>query len=112
MSLMMMPKTQSAPAGQSPPPDGIRQTESSGRSPLGGALNFPKDKKPKEDMAMAINKQMMFTMPIMTVFIGISLPSGLALYWITTNLFTIGQEFYMRRKRLNPALNQINAQKL
>lgn len=50
--------------------------------------------KKEGDMATTMNKQMMFMMPAMTVFIGISLPSGLALYWIITTVFSIIQQYF------------------
>lgn len=53
-----------------------------------------KGEKKEEDMATSMNKQMMIVMPIMTVFIGISLPSGLALYWIATTVFSIIQQYF------------------
>jgi len=42
-----------------------------------------------ENMMTMMNKQMQFMMPIMTVFIGISLPSGLMLYWFVNLLLTL-----------------------
>jgi YidC/Oxa1 family membrane protein insertase len=41
-----------------------------------------------EDMMAIMNKQMMFMMPIITIIIGISLPSGLVLYWLVMTLVT------------------------
>lgn len=41
-----------------------------------------------ESMMVIMNKQMMFMMPIMTVFIGASLPGGLSLYWFVTTILT------------------------
>lgn len=49
-------------------------------------------------MSGMMGKQMAYLMPAMTVFIAISLPSGLALYWITTTLFAIGQQYIIMRK--------------
>lgn len=46
-----------------------------------------------ESMAAVMNKQMTFFMPLMTLFIGASLPSGLVLYWLVVTLLTIGQQF-------------------
>lgn len=57
-------------------------------------IDEKKDKKKDEDMSVTLNKQMMFMMPAMTVFIGISLPSGLALYWIITTVFSIIQQYF------------------
>ncbi|MDD3102157.1 MAG: YidC/Oxa1 family membrane protein insertase [Patescibacteria group bacterium] len=42
-----------------------------------------------ENMMTMMNKQMQFMMPIMTIFIGISLPSGLMLYWFVNLLLTL-----------------------
>lgn len=45
-----------------------------------------------EGQMAAMNKQMLYMMPLFTVFIGISLPAGLTLYWFLTTLLTIGQQ--------------------
>lgn len=56
-----------------------------------------KDKKTEksEDMQEAMQKQMLFFMPAMTVFIGITLPSGLALYWVATTVFSLVQQYFI-----------------
>jgi YidC/Oxa1 family membrane protein insertase len=41
-------------------------------------------------------KLMVVMMPIMMTFIFFTMPSGLVLYWLTSNLFTIGQKFLMK----------------
>ncbi|MDO8499804.1 MAG: YidC/Oxa1 family membrane protein insertase [bacterium] len=51
-----------------------------------------------EGMAAMMNKQMLYMMPIMTVVIGMSLPAGLALYWLFSTLFTVFQQIYMFKK--------------
>lgn len=48
--------------------------------------------KDEGQMAM-MNKQMIYMMPLMTVFIGISLPAGLTLYWLVMTVLTIGQQW-------------------
>jgi len=45
-----------------------------------------------ENMMASMNKQMMYFMPIMTIVIGTSLPSGLILYWLVTTVLTVGQQ--------------------
>lgn len=45
-----------------------------------------------EDMAAAMNKSMLYLMPIMTVVIGAKFPAGLTLYWVVLNLITILQQ--------------------
>jgi YidC/Oxa1 family membrane protein insertase len=51
-----------------------------------------------ESMAATMNKQMTIFMPLMTIFIGISLPAGLTLYWLVTTLLTGVQQLYIFRK--------------
>jgi YidC/Oxa1 family membrane protein insertase len=43
-------------------------------------------------------KWLMRAMPIFFIFILRNFPSGLFLYWVTTNLWTIGQQIIIRRK--------------
>lgn len=44
------------------------------------------------NMAQAMNKQMLYVMPFLTVFIGMTLPGGLSLYWFATTVLTIAQQ--------------------
>jgi YidC/Oxa1 family membrane protein insertase len=46
-------------------------------------------------------RYMMMALPLVFVFIIIGLPSGVLVYWITTNIWTIGQQYLIRR-RLGP----------
>jgi len=43
-------------------------------------------------------KMIMRAMPVFFIFILRNFPSGLFLYWVTTNLWTIGQQMIIRRK--------------
>ena len=52
-----------------------------------------------EDMTAIMNKQMMYMMPAMTLFIGWNLPAGLTLYWLLTNLAMILQQKLAFRKK-------------
>ncbi|EKD49651.1 MAG: Preprotein translocase subunit YidC [uncultured bacterium] len=60
-----------------------------------------KKKKQQDPMDAASNmtKQMTYFMPIITVFIAVSLPSGLAFYWVVTTLFAIAQQWYIMKKK-------------
>lgn len=61
-----------------------------------------------ENMAAMMNKQMVYLMPIMTIIIGISLPGGLTLYWLTMSLLTVAQQALLLRRlppRLTPQLS-------
>jgi len=54
-----------------------------------------------EDMMAIMNKQMVYMMPALTVFIGLSFPGGLALYWLVTTLLTALQQLYLFKKKEN-----------
>ena len=51
-----------------------------------------------EDMAAMMNKQMVYFMPIFTVFIGATLPAGLTLYWLITTFLMALQQLYFFKK--------------
>lgn len=56
----------------------------------------PKEKKEKvqsEDMAEAMQSQMMLVMPIMVGYFAFVFPVGLSLYWITLNIMSIWQQY-------------------
>lgn len=57
-----------------------------------------------EGMAAAMNKQMMYVMPVVTVFIGFSLPGGLTLYWLVMSLLTVAQQSFFLRKPQPPKI--------
>jgi YidC/Oxa1 family membrane protein insertase len=50
------------------------------------------------DFANIMNKQMLYMGPALTLFIGIKFPAGLALYWLVSTLFAIGQQMYLEKK--------------
>ncbi|MDD4271246.1 MAG: YidC/Oxa1 family membrane protein insertase [Patescibacteria group bacterium] len=52
-----------------------------------------------EDMMAIMNKQMLYIMPALTVFIGLSFPGGLALYWLITTLLTALQQLYLFKQK-------------
>ncbi|TSC53329.1 MAG: preprotein translocase subunit YidC, partial [Parcubacteria group bacterium LiPW_39] len=50
------------------------------------------------DFGSMFGKQMLYFMPLFTVFIAWKLPAGLVLYWIVITLFGIGQQYLVMRK--------------
>jgi YidC/Oxa1 family membrane protein insertase len=52
----------------------------------------------QEDLARNMQVQMKYIFPVMIFFISYNIASAIALYWITSNLFTIGQELYIRKQ--------------
>ena len=73
---------------------------------LAGAAQFWQTKmlmgkrEQKGGMASAMNKQMLYMMPIFTVVIGSSFPAGLTLYWFTTTLLSGLQQLWMFKKQV------------
>ena len=55
----------------------------------------------KADLARSMNIQMRFVFPILAIFISYSLSGAIALYWLTSNIFTIIQEIYIKWKFKN-----------
>ena len=62
-----------------------------------------KDKNPslKDDMARSMQLQMRYVMPIIVGVIAYTLPAIIAIYWTTSNIFTIFQELFVRRSVTN-----------
>ncbi len=52
----------------------------------------------QQDMARAMAVQMKYFFPVIVVFISYSISAGVALYWITSNVFAIVQEMYIQKK--------------
>lgn len=51
----------------------------------------------QESIARSMNIQMRYMFPILAFFISWSISGAIALYWITSNIFTLGQELVIRR---------------
>jgi YidC/Oxa1 family membrane protein insertase len=62
-------------------------------------VKSPKQKQAKQkeedtlELAQSLQQQMLFVMPLMTVVIALRFPSGLALYWVATTLFSVAQQY-------------------
>lgn len=46
----------------------------------------------EDDVTNAMNKQMLYVFPIMTIWMGLSFPIGLTLYWIISSILSIAQQ--------------------
>ncbi|MCK5285666.1 MAG: YidC/Oxa1 family membrane protein insertase [Candidatus Pacebacteria bacterium] len=57
-----------------------------------------KERDFKEDLMKSMSLQMKYVMPVIIVLIAYNLPSAIALYWITSNIFMISQEIFVKRK--------------
>jgi len=59
----------------------------------------------KDDFAKSFNVQMRFMLPLIVFGVSYSISAAIALYWTTSNLFSIGHELFVKRKAeeiLNP----------
>lgn len=61
------------------------------------------------DTAQAINKQMVYLGPILTLFFlyFLNLPSAVALYWLTTSVFSVVQQIVINQKIAESPLGEI-----
>ena len=60
----------------------------------------------KDDFARSMNIQVRYVLPVVIVFIAHSLTSAVALYWVASNIFTIAQDFWIKK---SIALSRKNA---
>src|ERR1035437_2376993 len=58
-----------------------------------------------EDLAQSMQTQMKYFFPVLVFFISYNISGVIALYWLTSNLFTIGQEIVVRKKVLLETTN-------
>lgn len=58
------------------------------------------NKELSEKMSSALQKQMTYLFPILTVFILFRLPSALGLYWLATSIFSIWQQYVLNKSTL------------
>ena len=56
----------------------------------------------QEDFTRGLHFQMRYVLPIVVTGVAYFVSAAVSLYWVTSNLFAIGQEFYVRRK-IRPA---------
>lgn len=57
----------------------------------------PEKEEQKEDfaaMSAGMQQQMIIIMPLFTIFIAAKFPSGLALYWVVTTIFSLVQQYF------------------
>lgn len=51
----------------------------------------------QEDVMKMMQTQMKYGFPVLVTFISWSVSAAVSIYWITSNIFTIGQELYIRK---------------
>ncbi len=75
-----------SPAGSQPSPDGKKSFQ--------------------ENLSKSMNMQMKYIFPLVVAFIAYSVSGAVALYWITSNIFIIGQQIYAENKARNEGLKE------
>ena len=50
------------------------------------------------DFSAVMSQQMLYLGPLLTLFIGIKFPAGLALYWLASTVFMVAQQYYLENK--------------
>lgn len=53
---------------------------------------------PGQKEIQALNSQMLYFFPVIIIIIGWNLPAGLLLYWLTTTLFSMSEQTYIKRR--------------
>jgi YidC/Oxa1 family membrane protein insertase len=53
----------------------------------------------RDDLARSMNVQMRYVFPVIVFLISYSISGVIALYWTTSNIFTLGQEVFIRKKK-------------
>lgn len=57
-----------------------------------------KNASSKPDISQSISKQMLFLGPLLTLFIGLKFQAGLVLYWFTSTVFSVLQQYFLKKK--------------
>jgi len=57
-----------------------------------------------DDMAVSMQKQMLYLFPVMTLLFGYTLPSGVILYWFVFSLFSYLQQLMINKGRIRKEL--------
>lgn len=53
----------------------------------------------QDSFAKSMSMQMKYVFPFIVAFIAYSISGAVALYWITSNLFMVGQQIYVKREK-------------
>jgi len=63
------------------------------------AISDQKNGSFQDNFAKSMNTQMKYVFPFVIAFIAYSVSGAVALYWITSNIFAVGQQIYANNKR-------------
>ena len=63
-----------------------------------GRQSKPTGTDMKSEFARSMQTQMLYILPLVVIYPAYRFSAAVALYWITSNIFTVGQELYTRHK--------------
>lgn len=69
--------------------------------------NMTKEEKFRHDLGRSMNIQMRFMLPALAFFVSWTISGVIAIYWITSNVFTIAQELVIRRTVRNKESKEV-----
>lgn len=52
----------------------------------------------RDDLSRSMNLQMRYIFPVIIFFISLKISGAVALYWVTSNVFTLAQEYFVLKK--------------
>jgi YidC/Oxa1 family membrane protein insertase len=55
----------------------------------------------QDSFSKSMNMQMKYIFPFIVAFIAYSISGAVALYWITSNIFMVGQQIYVKKKEFS-----------
>ena len=62
-----------------------------------------------DSFAKSMHMQMKYIFPFIVAFIAYTISGAVALYWITSNVFMVGQQIYVKKKEFSPGAGPGNA---
>ena len=69
------------------------------KSPVKVPTTTPGGASFQESLAKSMSVQMKYVFPVIVAFISYTISGAVALYWITSNIFTIGQQLYAEKAK-------------
>ena len=63
-----------------------------------GRMTKPTGTDMQSEFSRSLQTQMLYILPLVVIYPAYRFSAAVALYWITSNIFTVGQELYTRRK--------------
>jgi len=73
--------------------------------------NANKDKSKKKDIASSMQTQMLYVFPLISVLLVYKLGAVIGLYWLTTILFSVGEQYLVNKKCDNKSNELYDGQK-